>query len=187
MFFEQAKVTYIPLYFEKLRPKQSLPLDHGFRKNHSTSLALIDLYEKVSLALDRNEHAVGVFLDLSKAFDTVDQNILLDKLEHYGIRGVALDWVRSYLSNRLQFVQFNGQCSSPQTICCGVPQGSILGPLFFLLYINDLNNVSTVVELILFSDDTNLCPIKILSTWQPHLIPNLINYPLVGLRLTNSL
>ena len=117
---------------------------------------MIDLYEKISLALDRNEHAVGVFLDLSKAFDTVDHNILLDKLEHYGIRGVALDWVRSYLSNRLQFVQFNGQCSSPQTICCGVPQGSILGPLFFLLYINDLNNVSTLVELILFADDTNL-------------------------------
>ena len=69
---------------------------------------------------------------------------------------MALDWVRSYLSNRLQFVQFNGQCSSPQTICCGVPQGSILGPLFFLLYINDLNNVSTFVELILFADDTNL-------------------------------
>ena len=131
-------------------------LQFGFRKNHSTSLALIDLYEKISLALDRNEHAVGVFLDLSKAFDTVDHNILLDKLEHYGIRGVALDWVRSYLSNRLQFVQFNGHSSSPQTICCGVPQGSILGPLFFLLYINDLSNVSTVVELILFADDTNL-------------------------------
>ena len=128
----------------------------GFRKNHSTSLALIDLYEKISLALDHNEHAVGVFLDLSKAFDTVDHNILLDKLEHYGIRGLALDWVRSYLSNRLQFVQFNGQCSSPQTISCGVPQGSILGPLFFLLYINDLNNVSMLVELILFADDTNL-------------------------------
>ena len=74
----------------------------------------------------------------------------------YGIRRVALDWVRSYLSNRLQFVQFNGQCSSPQSICCGVPQGSILGPLFFLLCINDLNNVSTLVKLILFANYTNL-------------------------------
>ena len=158
----------------------------GFRKNHSTSLALIDLCEKISLALDRNEYAVGVFLDLSKAFDTVDHNILLDKLEHYGIRGVALDWVRSYLSNRLQFVQFNGQCSSPQTICCGVPQGSILGPLFFLLYINDLNNVSTLVELILFADDTNLFmshkgPVYLAASLNSELNKN----PL-GLRQTNS-
>ena len=150
------KVVYNRLYNYLSKLEILCDNQFGFRKNHSTSLALIDLYEKISLALDRNEHAVGVFLDLSKAFDTVDHNILLDKLEHYGIRGVALDWVRSYLSNRLQFVQFNGQCSSPQTICCGVPQGSILGPLFFLLYINDLNNVSTLVELILFADDTNL-------------------------------
>ena len=119
-------------------------------------------------------------LYLSKAFDTVDHNILLDKLEHYGIRGVALDWVRSYLSNRLQFVQFNGQCSSPQTIRCGVPQGSILGPSFFLLYITDLNNVFYSLVILI-----HLYPIKILSTWQPHSIPNLINYSL-GLRQTNS-
>ena len=171
------KVVYSRLYNYLCKLEILCDNQFGFRKNHSTSLALIDLYEKISLALDRNEHAVGVFLDLSKAFDTVDHNILLDKLEHYGIRGVALDWVRSYLSNRLQFVQFNGHSSSPQTICCGVPQGSILGP-FFLLYINDLSNVSTVVELILFADDTNL----FMSTWQPHLIPNLINYPL-GLTL----
>ena len=150
------KVVYSRLYNYLCKLEILCDNQFGFRKNHSTSLALIDLYEKISLALDRNEHAVGVFLDLSKAFDTVDHNILLDKLEHYGIRGVALDWVRSYLSNRLQFVQFNGHSSSPQTICCGVPQGSILGPLFFLLYINDLSNVSTVVELILFADDTNL-------------------------------
>ena len=150
------KVVYNRLYNYLSKLEILCHNQFGFRKNHSTSLALIDLYEKISLALDRNEHAVGVFLDLSKAFDTVDHNILLDKLEHYGIRGVALDWVRSYLSNRLQFVQFNGQCSSPQTICCSVPQGSILGPLFFLLYINDLNNVSSLVELILFADDTNL-------------------------------
>ena len=79
----------------------------------------------------------------------------LNKLKHYSIRGVTLDWVRNYLFNRLQFIQFNGQCSSLQTIYCDVPQGSILGPLFFLLYINDLNKVSTVVKLILSADDTS--------------------------------
>ena len=97
------KVVYNRLY-NYLSKLEILCDQFGFRKNHSTSLALIDLFGKIFLALDRNEHAVNVFLDFSKTFDTVDHNVLLDKLEHYGIRGVALDWVRSYLSNRLQFV-----------------------------------------------------------------------------------
>lgn len=129
---------------------------YGFRKNHSTSLALIDLYDKISLAIDQKEFAVGIFLDLSKAFDTVDHQILFDKLAHYGIRGLTLNWVKSYFSNRKQFVQFNDYCSSTKNICCGVPQGSILDPLFFLLYINDINYVSKIVNLILFADDTNI-------------------------------
>ena len=128
----------------------------GFRKNHSTTLALIDLHEKISSAIDRGELAVGVFLDLSKAFDTVNHSILFDKLEHYGIRGLALKWIKSYFSNRLQFVEYNGYVSSRANIMCGVPQGSILGPLFFLLYINDIINTSTILQLILFADDTNV-------------------------------
>ena len=127
----------------------------GFRKNHSTMLALIDLHDKISSALDNGELAVGVFLDLSKAFDTVDHSILFDKLEHYVIRGLALKWIKSYFSNRLQFVEYNGHVSSRTNISCGVPQGSILGPLFFWLYINDINNASKILQLILFADDTN--------------------------------
>ena len=86
----------------------------------------------------------------------MNHNILFDKLEHYGIRGLPLQWMKSYLTNRLQFVQFNDHCSTPKMINCGVPQGSILGPLFFLLYINDICNVSQSVETILFADDTNI-------------------------------
>ena len=129
---------------------------YGFRKGHSTSLALVDLYDKISEAIDKRELAVGVFLDLSKAFDTVDHEILFQKLDCYGIRGVALDWIKSYFFNRMQFVQVDNECSTLRSITCGVPQGLILGPLFFLLYINDLSSVSKLGKTILFADDTNL-------------------------------
>ena len=92
------------------------------------------MHDKISSALDRGDLAVGVFLDLSKAFDTANYSILFDKLEHYGIRGLALKWIKSYFSNRLQFVDYNGHVSSRHNISWGVPRGSILGPLFFLLY-----------------------------------------------------
>ena len=128
---------------------------YGFRKNHSSTHALINLYDKISSALDRKEHAVGVFLDLSKAFDTVNHEILFDKLYHYGIPGLALEWVKSYFNERSQFVEYNGLRSTPHKICCRVPQGSILGLLFFILYINDLNNASNL-ESMIFADDTNL-------------------------------
>ena len=128
----------------------------GLRKNHSTSHALIHLLNKISSAIDRHETTVGIFLDLSKAFDTLNHEILFTKLEHYGIRDVALQWINSYFCYRYQFVQFNQTCSSMQTIKCGVPQGSILGPLFFILYINDLPNVSQLIELLLFADDTSI-------------------------------
>ena len=129
---------------------------YGFRKNYSTFLALQCLSNKITVAIDNKKYTIGIFLDLSKAFDTVNHNILLKKFEHYGIRGLALDWITSYLSGRQQFVEYNGTSSSYNDVICGVPQGSVLAPLLFLIYINDICNASNILELILFADDTNI-------------------------------
>ena len=129
---------------------------YGFRQKHSTYMAILDLYEKISKAVDKNEFGVGIFIDLSKAFDTLDHSILLSKLEFYGVRGITLKWFQSYLSNRKQYVSYNGASSCSKVITCGVPQGSILGPLLFVLYINDIVNCSSILRFILFTDDTNL-------------------------------
>ena len=106
---------------------------YGFRKNHSTSFALISLYDKISAGFDANKHTVGIFLDLSKAFDTVDHAILTPKLDHYGIRGLPLVWIQNYLCNRFQYVEYNGFCLLSDKIKCGVPQGSIFGRCGFFL------------------------------------------------------
>lgn len=128
----------------------------GFRPNHSTYMAIIELVDKVANAVDKNETTIGIFLDLSKAFDTINHEILLYKLEHYGFRGIVLQWFKSYLKNRKQFVRYQMHDSDKKVIKCGVPQGSILGPLLFILYINDIVNTTSLLELILFADDTTL-------------------------------
>src|SRR5271156_5356648 len=89
---------------------------YGFRKNYATCMPLLEMYDKISLAIDNNEYAVGIFLDLSKAFDTVDHNILLKKLSYYGVRGIARDWFSSYLNNCTQYVNLNGTKSNLKSI-----------------------------------------------------------------------
>ena len=132
------------------------PLQFGFREKHSTNHALISMTEAIRNTIDNQKYGCGVFIDLKKAFDTVNHSILLRKLEHYGIRGVALDWFTSYLLGRKQYVSVNGHISGYCEITCGVPQGSVLGPLLFLIYINDLPSVSKSVAFYLFADDTNI-------------------------------
>ena len=131
-------------------------LQCGFRKQYSASHALISITENIRKALDDGNIGCGFFVDLQKAFDTVDHQILLAKLNHYGIRGVSTDWFKSYLSNRSQYVSINRYESGLAAKNCGVPQGSVLGPLLFLLYINDLNQAIKVCKVHHFADDTNL-------------------------------
>src|SRR5688572_4223251 len=107
------------------------------------------------MSIDDGKYAIGIFLDLSKAFDTINHKILFDKLYRYGIRGNALDWIKSYLSNRYQQVVIGDAISDKCPITCGVPHGSVLGPLLFLLYINDICECSKTLLLILFADDTS--------------------------------
>ena len=128
----------------------------GFRKNHETTHALTKMIDYIYESLDEGNYVFGLYIDLKKAFDSVQHQILVQNLQHYGIRGIALDWINSYLSNRKQFVVTNGiQSDILELSGYGVPQGSVLGPILFLLFINDIHNSLDNIIMKLFADDTN--------------------------------
>ena len=153
--FERLMYNQLFRYFCNL--KMFYKSQYGFRKHHSTEYAVLELIDRVSYAMDQNLLPVNIYLDLSKAFDTLDHNILLHKLNYYGVKGNSLSLLKSYLTNRTQQLQYNDTISDPSLIQCGVPQGSILGPLMFIVYINDIKNASNYFYPILYADDTTLC------------------------------
>ena len=119
-------------------------------------MALLDLCDNITKNIEKKLVTVGVFIDLQKAFDSLDHSILLGKLKYYGIRGTVLDLFKSYLTNRQQYVDYKNAKSPLKHITYGVPQGSILGPMLFVIYINDIINCSALLHPLLFADDTTL-------------------------------
>ena len=152
--FEKVVLKQLCSYFEN---KQILcPEQFGFRRGRSTLQSCVSLMQYLYNALDDGNNVLSIFLDFNKAFDSVEHGILLRKLSHYGIRGFVHDWVKSYLTNRKQYVHCNNVKSSYSNISHGVPQGSILGPFLFLVLVNDLPNCSAKFKFNLFADDSTI-------------------------------
>ena len=150
------KLTHKRL-FKYLTKNNILSLNqYGFQPNMSTEFAILELQDRIIKAIAKKEYCLGFFVDLSKAFDTLNHNLLVSKLKHIGIRGCALNWFISYMSNREQYVCYKSSLSEKLKITCGVPQGSILGPLLFLVYVNDIGQALDKSYNILFADDTTL-------------------------------
>ena len=149
------KLIYDSVFEFLVRYQILFETQYGFRKGRNTTHAILDFIKTIEEAIESNQYAIGIFCDLSKAFDTLNHEILLQKLDHYGIRGLANSWFRSYLENRRQYVELNSKKSKCLPLPTGVPQGSILGPLLFLIYINDLPSAAKL-KCVSFADDSNL-------------------------------
>ena len=152
--FEKALLKQLVDYFDRNLLLYSS--QYGFRKAHSTEHAILELMDKINLLMDKGKSPFSIFIDLSKAFDCLDHGILIDKIKHYGVTGKALELLTNYLSNRQQFTHFESIDSNKVAITTGVPQGSILGPFFFLLYMNDFSKCSQLFSAINYADDTVL-------------------------------
>ena len=150
------RVVFNQLYDHLTKHNLLFVEQYGFRKRHSTEYAALELVDRISNGLDNRKLPISIFLALSKAFDTLDHQILLHKLYHYGIRNSAKNWFSSYLTNRLQYIDIDGTKSNSHPLSIGVPQGSILGPLLFIIYTNDINAVSPKFTFILYADDTTM-------------------------------
>ena len=150
------KVVFCQVYDYFNREKLFYVSQYGFRKGHSTEHACLEFLDKVTCDLDNGKIPISIFIDLSKAFDTINHQILLKKLQYYGLDNTAVKWFGSYLDNRRQIVFIDDNYSTQQPITTGVPQGSVLGPLLFIIYINDLYYASDKFKPVLFADDTNL-------------------------------
>ena len=152
--FEKVVYNQLFTYFQKNRLLYHG--QYGFRMNHSTELAAMELVDRILKDIDNKKLPLAIYIDLSKAFDTLDHNILIKKLQYGVVIGTPLNWFQSYLTDRTQYVEVNNESSSLQTILTGVPQGSIIGPLLFLIYMNDIPNASNLFTFILYADDTTL-------------------------------
>jgi len=150
------KIIYNQLYDYFQNFKLFYRSQYGFRNGHSTEAASLELIDRILTEMDNGKIPICIFLDLSKAFDTLDHNILLNKLNYYGVKNTASNLLSSYLTNREQYVDFDGTESSILKISTGVPQGSILGPLLFIIYMNDIAQLTNVFEMIMYADDTSL-------------------------------